>query len=57
MAKEGKLNKGKRNKKTHGKCRRCGKKAYHLKKSECASCGFGKTKKRRDFNWSADRKD
>ncbi|MBC5793406.1 MAG: 50S ribosomal protein L37e [Nanohaloarchaea archaeon] len=39
------LNKGKRNKKTHGKCRRCGNKSFHLRKKECASCGFGKTKK------------
>ncbi len=53
---EGKLRKGKRNKKTHGKCRRCGEKAFHLKKKECASCGFGTSKKRRDFNWKKDRK-
>ncbi len=49
---EGKLRKGKRNKKTHGKCRRCGEASFHLKKKVCASCGFGKSTKRRDFNWS-----
>lgn len=54
---EGKLNKGKRNKRTHGKCRRCGKKSYHLKKGVCSSCGFGESSKRRDYAWSADRKE
>lgn len=49
-------NKGKRNKKTHGKCRRCGKKAYHLRKEVCASCGFGKTEKRNDFDTVKPRK-
>jgi len=44
------------NKKTHGKCRRCGKKTFHLKKSECASCGFGRTSKREDFDKSKPRK-
>ncbi len=53
---EGKLRKGKRNKRTHGKCRRCGKKAFHLKKKVCSSCGFGETAKRRDFEWIKDRK-
>ncbi|NMJ76529.1 50S ribosomal protein L37e [Nanohaloarchaea archaeon] len=51
------LNKGKRNKDTHVKCRRCGKKAYHARKSVCAACGFGKTAKRDDFNTAKPRKD
>jgi len=42
------LNKGKRNNKTHGKCRRCERKSFHLARKECASCGFGKTAKRND---------
>lgn len=42
------MNKGKRNKKVHGKCRRCGEKSYHLRKKECSSCGFGKSAKRQD---------
>ncbi len=54
---EGKLRKGKRNKKIHGTCRRCGENSYHLKKGVCASCGFGKSKERRDFNWLAARKE
>jgi large subunit ribosomal protein L37e len=51
------LNKGKRNNKVHGKCRRCGEKSYHLSKKVCASCGFGKTKKRNDFNTAKPRKE
>ena len=42
---------GKKNTTTHVKCRRCGEKAYHVKKKQCASCGFGKTAKRREYAW------
>lgn len=51
------LNKGKRNKKKHGKCRRCGKSSFNLQKGECAACGFGKTSKRNDFDKDKPRKD
>jgi len=51
------INKGKRNKKKHGKCRRCGKASYNLQKGECAHCGFGKTAKRNDFDKDKPRKD
>ena len=36
---------GKKNKKTHIRCRRCGKNSYHVRKKVCASCGFGKSSK------------
>lgn len=36
---------------THVRCRRCGEKAYHVKKKVCASCGFGKSAKRRGYAW------
>lgn len=39
-------------KKTHIICRRCGKHAFHVQKRVCASCGFGKTAKRRKFAWA-----
>lgn len=32
-------------------CRRCGKKTYHMRKSTCASCGFGKSSKMRSYSW------
>ncbi|CQH58672.1 50S ribosomal protein L37e [Halobacterium hubeiense] len=42
---------GKKNTTTHTKCRRCGEKSYHTKKKVCSSCGFGKSAKRRSYNW------
>ncbi|PKK81875.1 MAG: 50S ribosomal protein L37e [Thermoplasmata archaeon HGW-Thermoplasmata-2] len=39
-------------KKTHIKCRRCGKQTYHTQKKKCASCGFGGTAKIRHYNWA-----
>jgi len=44
---------GKKNKTTHVKCRRCGEKSYHVTKKVCASCGFGKSAKRRDYAWQS----
>lgn len=37
--------------KVHITCRRCGKRRYHASKKVCASCGFGKTAKRRSYSW------
>merc|ERR1711924_191259 len=31
---------GKRHKKTHGICLRCGKRSFHYQKKTCASCGY-----------------
>lgn len=42
---------GKRNKKVHIRCRRCGKVAFHISKRRCAACGFGETKNLRKYNW------
>jgi large subunit ribosomal protein L37e len=39
-------------KKTHIRCRRCGRHSYHVKKGYCASCGYGRTKKLRSFSWA-----
>jgi large subunit ribosomal protein L37e len=30
---------------THIRCPRCGKPSYHERKKECASCGFGRSKR------------
>lgn len=38
-------------KKTHIKCRRCGERAYHMRKKVCASCGYGNSSKKRTFAW------
>jgi len=42
---------GKRQKKTHILCRRCGEKTYHVRKKVCSGCGYGKSAKIRSFNW------
>lgn len=42
---------GKKNKKTHIICRRCGKHAYHATHAVCAACGFGKTSKIKSMAW------
>jgi len=47
---------GKRSgKKSHIYCRRCGKHTYHVRKKECASCGFGVTPRMRKYSWQTDR--
>lgn len=38
-------------KKLHIRCRRCGKRAYHISKKVCASCGYGKSPRLRRYNW------
>lgn len=50
---KGTPSKGKHNKtKSHTRCRRCGKRTYHLQKRVCASCGYGKSAKLRKYNWN-----
>ncbi|MBI4393940.1 MAG: 50S ribosomal protein L37e [Euryarchaeota archaeon] len=48
---KGTASKGKRNSKTHVRCRRCGKHSFHAGHRVCASCGFGKTAYLRNFSW------
>ena len=48
---------GKKSGKTsHIRCRRCGSSAYHIRKSRCSSCGFGKTPKVTGYNWQKKKK-
>ena len=37
--------------KTHIICRRCGNHSYHVRKKECAKCGYGKSSKTRKYSW------
>ena len=32
-------------------CRRCGKRTMNFNKGKCASCGYGKSKRLRSYNW------
>ncbi|MEF8880059.1 MAG: 50S ribosomal protein L37e [Candidatus Thermoplasmatota archaeon] len=43
-------------KKTHTLCKRCGKHAFHIGKKVCAACGYGKSSKRKNYNWNKSRK-
>ncbi|MCS7097183.1 MAG: 50S ribosomal protein L37e [Candidatus Methanomethylicia archaeon] len=38
-------------KKTHIRCRRCGRNSYHIRKKYCAACGFGSSSKLRKYAW------
>ncbi|MCD6089264.1 50S ribosomal protein L37e [Candidatus Bathyarchaeota archaeon] len=43
---------GKRMGKTvHIRCRRCGRRAYHVRKKRCAACGFGASTRIRRYSW------
>ncbi len=42
---------GKRQKKTHIVCRRCGKRAYHIRHKVCSACGFGRSARIKKFSW------
>ncbi|CAK8992108.1 unnamed protein product [Durusdinium trenchii] len=42
---------GKRHKKTHAMCPRCGKRSYHQQRKQCASCGYPAAKIR-SYEWS-----
>ncbi len=49
---KGTPSKGKKNKAaSHKTCRRCGNHSYHRTKKVCASCGFGKSAKLRQYAW------
>ncbi|WXG42820.1 MAG: 50S ribosomal protein L37e [Promethearchaeati archaeon SRVP18_Atabeyarchaeia-1] len=42
---------GKMNQKEHIRCRRCGRRAYHVRKKRCAACGYGRSSKLRRYTW------
>ncbi|MBA3044323.1 MAG: 50S ribosomal protein L37e [Candidatus Thermoplasmatota archaeon] len=42
---------GKMHKKTHIRCRRCGRHSYHVQKKTCAFCGFPNSRMR-NYSWA-----
>lgn len=42
---------GKKQKKTHVLCRRCGRHSFHASGGVCSACGFGGAKKIKKFKW------
>ncbi|HUV80812.1 MAG TPA: 50S ribosomal protein L37e [Candidatus Bathyarchaeia archaeon] len=49
---KGTASQGKRQKKSHMKCRRCGKVAYSIHAKYCVACGFGRSSKMREYKWT-----
>ncbi|MFW6110521.1 MAG: 50S ribosomal protein L37e [Thermoproteota archaeon] len=39
-------------KKVHIRCRRCGRRSYHITKKRCAACGYGETAKLKKNSWN-----
>ncbi len=35
----------------HIRCRRCGRRSYHVSKGYCAACGYGRSAKIRKYAW------
>ncbi|HDO20589.1 MAG: 50S ribosomal protein L37e [archaeon GB-1867-097] len=38
--------------KTHIRCRRCGRHSYNVRKKYCAACGFGRSSRIRCYSWA-----
>ncbi|MBS7619184.1 50S ribosomal protein L37e [Candidatus Bathyarchaeota archaeon] len=38
-------------KKIHIRCRRCGRRAYHIRLKRCAACGFGESPRLKHPSW------
>jgi large subunit ribosomal protein L37e len=38
-------------KRIHVRCRRCGRRAYHVRLGTCAACGYGATPRLREYAW------
>ncbi|MBC8225292.1 50S ribosomal protein L37e [Candidatus Bathyarchaeota archaeon] len=39
-------------KRVHIRCRRCGRRSYHLTNKSCAACGFGSSPRIRAAGWA-----
>ncbi|RLF12440.1 MAG: 50S ribosomal protein L37e [Thermoprotei archaeon] len=37
--------------KTHIRCRRCGRHSFNVTKRYCAACGFGRSSRLRRYSW------
>jgi len=38
-------------KRVHIRCRRCGRRAYHIRKKRCAACGYRESSKLGTHSW------
>jgi len=39
-------------KRVHIRCRRCGRRSYHIRNKTCAACGYGESSSIKKYNWS-----
>ncbi|MBS7626304.1 MAG: 50S ribosomal protein L37e [Candidatus Bathyarchaeia archaeon] len=37
--------------KSHITCRRCGRHSYSIRRRRCAACGYGESKRIREYSW------
>jgi len=37
---------------THMRCRRCGRHSYHMQKKRCSACGYGVMAKLKNYAWA-----
>lgn len=37
------------------RCRRCGRRSYHVRHKKCAHCGFGVSSRLKRYNWQTKR--
>jgi len=35
----------------HIRCRRCGRRAYHVTKRQCSACGYGESPRTKRYSW------
>ena len=42
---------GKKHKVVHIRCRRCGRRAYHVQRKVCAACGYGASSRIKRYRW------
>lgn len=42
---------GKRQKRTHVRCRRCGKVSMNIHTKRCTACGFGRSPRMKSYKW------
>ncbi|MDH4215252.1 MAG: 50S ribosomal protein L37e [Candidatus Odinarchaeota archaeon] len=49
---KGTPSKGKKNNPKMIRCRRCGRRSYHVRHKKCAACGFGASARLRQYNWA-----
>jgi large subunit ribosomal protein L37e len=42
-----------RGKRVHIRCRRCGRRAYHIRQKACSACGYGESARLRRNSWAS----